>query len=99
MKTIQTTTTGIAGARLNHCGDYAGRFIDQAFDIFKENGFEKELKENEWMDIMYFTHIGKVVAVYAEDTLTCADAEMKYIYLDREDCPEAFDGMEEKEFY
>ena len=99
MRNLIETTTGTISSQmiLNHCGDYAGRFQDKAFEIFQEV-WDDELNswdENQWMDIM-FDRDGNVYAIFSEDALTCQDAWCFYIQLDREDCPEAFEGMEEK---
>lgn len=38
MKNLISTTTGAVSAQmiLDHCGDYAGKFQDEAFAIFQE---------------------------------------------------------------
>ena len=98
MKTLIETTTGTVSSQmiLDHCGDYAGRFQDEAVDIFRNN-FDSEffLENSEWADIMY-DRKGNVYAVWAEDALTCQNAHCLYVQLDIEDCPEAFSGMQEK---
>ena len=96
MKTLIETTTGTISSQmiLEHCGDYAGKFQDQAFDLLS-TVTDLPDKENQWCDIMY-DRKGNVYAVWAEDALTCYNADAKYIQLDREDCEEAFKGMEEK---
>jgi hypothetical protein len=43
-----------------------------------------------------FDRDGNVYAIWAEDALTCYNADAKYIQLDREDCEKAFAEMEEK---
>jgi hypothetical protein len=43
-----------------------------------------------------FDRLDNVYAIWAEDALTCQNADAKYIQLDLEDCPEAFRGMNEK---
>lgn len=99
MKEVIKTTTGELSRRmiLNHCGDYAGRFQDEAFDIFQEAWDTEiaELDEDEWMDIM-FDGAGNVYAVDAEGELTCQNADCYIIQLGREDCPEAFNEMEKR---
>lgn len=99
MKKVATTTTGHMSGKLNHCGDYAGEFMNEAYDIINGIMELEPLEGNQWADIMYFSISGEVVAVLADDALTCHDAELIYVYLDREDCPRAFAGMEEKELY
>ena len=95
---IETTTGAISSQMiLTHCGDYAGKFSDTAFEIF-ESIWEAplaNLEENQWMDIMY-DRSGKVYAIWAEDALTCQNAWCYYVELGEEDCPEAFVGMREK---
>lgn len=98
MKTLIETTTGALANQmiLSHCGDYAGKFHDEAFEIFQEL-WDSELNSwdgREWMDIM-FDRKGNVYAIYAEDSLTCQDAWCYYVELDREDCERAFEEMEE----
>lgn len=98
MKSLIETTTGTIASQmiLNHCGDYPGKFQDEAYAIFQElwdseiNSFDK----NQWMDIMYDRD--GVYALWAEDALTCQNAWCYYVQLDREDCPKAFAEMEEK---
>lgn len=99
MKNLQHTTTGSIFNHtgiLNHCGDYAGKFQDQAFEII-DSVYEDELSfiNNQWCDIMY-NNKGQVFAIFATDSLTCSDADCIYVELDRVDCEEAFAGMEEK---
>lgn len=99
MKNLIKTTTGTITSQmiLEHCGDYAGRFQDAAFDIFQKIWDDKlsSWEENQWMDIM-FDRAGNVYAIYAEDELTCQNAWCFYIQLEREDCEDAFDSMLEK---
>ena len=98
MKELISATTGAISSQmiLEHCGDYAGRFQDEAFNIFQQN-FDSEffLEDSEWADIM-FDSKGNVYAVWAGDALTCQNAPCLYVQLDVEDCPEAFSGMQEK---
>lgn len=100
MKKLQHTTTGSLSGKISHCGTYAGEFQAQAWELL-EPLFDDEPSfiNNQWCDIMYFAQTGEVVAVFAEDALTCFDAELVYVYLDRADCPMAFELMEEKELY
>ena len=97
MKTLITTTTGTISSQmiLDHCGDYAGRFQDEAYDLLSEVTDLPDFNENQWCDIM-FDRDGDVYAIWAEDSLTCQNAEAKYIQLDREDCEEAFAAMYDK---
>jgi hypothetical protein len=94
---VETTTEALSSQMiLNHCGDFAGKFQDEAFDIFQEL-WDSELNswdKNQWMDIMY-DRDGNVCAVYAEDSLTCQNAWCFYIQLDLEDCQKAFEEMKE----
>ena len=99
MKNLIETTTGILASQmtLTHCGDYAGKFSDSAFDIF-ESIWESplaDLEDEQWMDIM-FDAKGNVYAVWAEDSLTCQNAWCYYVELEKEDCPKAFEEAEEK---
>lgn len=97
MKNLTSTTTGTISSQmiLDHCGDYAGKFQDEAFDLLSKVTDLPEFEENQWCDIM-FDREGDVYAIWAEDALTCYNADAKYIQLDEEDCPEAFAGMREK---
>jgi hypothetical protein len=97
MKTLIETTTGTISNRmiLDHCGDYAGKYIDQAFDLLSKVIVLPEFSDNMWADIMY-DRDGNVFAIWAEDSLTCQNAYAKYIQLDIEDCPEAFEAMNGK---
>lgn len=98
MKNLFETTTGTISSQmiLEHCGDYAGRFQDKAFELI-DSLINDELSfiNNQWCDIM-FDRQGRVYAIFATDALTCQDAEVLYVELDEEDCPEAFAGMREK---
>jgi hypothetical protein len=97
MKTLTETTTGTISSQmiLNYCGDYAGRFQDEAFDLLSSVTDLPEFEKNQWCDIM-FDRDGDVYAIWAEDALTCQNADAKYIQLDIEDCPNAFKKMNEK---
>lgn len=98
MRNLISTTTGAFSSQIivDHCGDYAGKFQDEAWKIFyKCVEANLDFKTNEWADIM-FDRKGNVYAVWAEDALTCQNATLLYYILDREDCPEAFSAMEEK---
>jgi hypothetical protein len=99
MKNLIETTTGAISNQmiLNHCGDYAGKFQDEAYVIFQEL-WDSEINSwdaNQWMDIMYDRN-GNVYAIWAEDALTCQNAWCYYVQLDKEDCEKAFIEMEEK---
>jgi hypothetical protein len=97
MKTLIETRTGTISSQmiLNHCGDYAGKFQDEAFDLLSKVTDLPEFEENQWCDIM-FDSDANVYAIWAEDALTCYNADAKYIQLDLEDCEKAFVEMEEK---
>ena len=97
MKTLIETTTGTLANQmvLDHCGDYAGKFQYEAFDLLSTVTDLPEFEENQWCDIMFDRH-GNVYAIWAEDALTCFNADAMYLQLDREDCEEAFAAMEEK---
>ena len=97
MKTLNETTTGTISKQmiLNHCGDYAGKFQDEAYELLSKVTDLPEFEENQWCDIM-FDRDGNVYAIWAEDFLTCFNAEAKYIQLDSEDCEKAFAEMNEK---
>ena len=79
MKNLIETTTGTISSQmiLNHCGDYAGRFQDEAFDLLSTVTDLPEFEENQWCDIM-FDRDGDVYAIWAEDSLTCYNADAKY---------------------
>ena len=93
MKIYETTTTGTSGMKLNHCGDYAGKYWEDALELL---GITEELKDNEWADIMYDSHTHMVYAVWADDSLVSFNGELRYLRLEAEDCPAAFDGMREQ---
>ena len=97
MKQLITTTTGTLSSQmiLQHCGDYAGRFIDDANDILNQLTDIPEFSNNHWADIMYDRN-GNVYAIWAEDALTCQDAECIYVEIEEVDCPEAFAGMKDQ---
>ena len=109
MKTLIETTTGTIASQmiLISAGDYAGEFQDEAFDMIAEASDKDvfdmttelcdkaECEANSWADIM-FDQNGNVYAIWAEDALTCWNASLIYIQLDREDCPVAFKKMQEK---
>lgn len=97
MKNLIETTTGTISSQmiLDHCGDYAGKFQDTAFDLLSTVCELPEFEENQWCDIM-FDREGNVYAIYAEDALTCQNAWCFYIQLDHEDCEKAFAEMEMK---
>ncbi len=100
MKTLVETTTGTLANQmiLTACGDYAGKFQDEAYAIFQEL-WDAEINSwdgNQWMDIM-FDREGKVYAIWAEDSLTCQNAWCYYVELENEDCPKAFAEMKEKQ--
>jgi hypothetical protein len=94
MEVYQVTTTGTSmGMKLTHCGDYDGKFEAEALDLL---GITEELKDNEWADIMFDRHTHMVYAVWADDSLVSFNGELRYLRLEREDCPAAFDGMREQ---
>jgi len=97
MKTLNETTTGAISNQmiLNHCGDYAGKFQDEAYLLLNKVCDLPEFGNNHWADIMYDRKYN-VYAIWAEDSLTCYNAEAKYIQLDSEDCEKAFTEMNEK---
>jgi len=97
MKNLIETTTGTISSQmiLDHCGDYAGKFQNEAFDLLSKVTDLPEFENNRWADIM-FDRFGNVYAIWAEDALHCFNADTKCIQLDREDCPKAFEEMEEK---
>lgn len=97
MKNLIETTTGAISSRmiLDSCGDYAGKYQDKAFDLLSQVTDLPQFEENQWCDIL-FDRYGDVYAIWAEDELTCYNADAKYIQLDREDCPEAFAEMDIK---
>jgi len=96
MKTlIETTTAAIASQMiLDHCGNYAGEFQDEAYGLLNQVTDLPEFENEEWADIMYDRE-GNVYAIYADGELT-SNSKAIYIELDREDCERAFEGMELK---
>lgn len=96
MKTYNETTTNFLAGKFEHCG-YAGEFSQEAFDIVNAECEEDIVMTDEtWSDIMYDKDTGEVIALITEGELT-SDSDCYYVYLDREDCPPAFDGRDEKE--
>lgn len=94
--TIETTTAAIASQMiLEHCGDYAGEFQNEAYELLNQVTDLPEYFENEqWADIM-FDRQGNVYAIFADGALT-SDSPAMYIEIEQEDCPEAFDAMYSK---
>lgn len=96
MKSLQTTTTGSLFNHtgiLTHCGDYAGKFQDEAAKILEIVSAKKnEIFDNVegWADIMIDEKEMKVYSVWANESLTAQSGLLEYIELDEEDCPEAF---------
>lgn len=96
MGTITKTTTGsLCLMALNHCGDYAGKFMEHAYDILSQGIDLPKIEINNWFDIMYDRN-GNVYAIWAEKPLCYFEADAIYVQLDYRDCPEAFEGMDEK---
>jgi hypothetical protein len=91
---INTTTDQIIRdlGIIDHAGDYAGRFQSEAFDLLNQLIDMSEFVENEWSDIMY-KDIDHVYAVFAEDALTCSNANAMYVQIEESDCPEAFKSI------
>lgn len=98
MKTLIETTTGFLASQmiLDNCGEYAGEYQDEAFEII-DSVYEDELSfiTNQWCDIMYDQN-HKVYAIFATDALTCWNAEVLYVELEESDCPKAFENMRTK---
>jgi len=97
MKILNETTTGDVSNQmiLNHCGDYAGKFQDESYELLSKVTYLPEFINNHWADIM-FDKKGNVYAIWAKDSLTCHNVEAKYIQLDNADCEKAFAEMNEK---
>lgn len=96
MKNLNQTTANFLEGKIEHCGSYAGEFSQEAFDLMSwREGIE--MSAEMWSDIMYFKESGEVIAIIAEGELT-SDSDCYYVYLNRCDCPAAFDGRDEKEF-
>lgn len=96
-KIIRTTTGTLSNQMiLNHCGDYAGKFQDSAIDLLDQHCDLPKFEFNHWADIMY-DNKGNVFAIWAEDSLTCLDADVVYLQLNLCDCPQAFKEMNEKQ--
>jgi len=94
-KLIETTTGTISNQMiLDHCGDYAGEFQNEAYELLSNVCELPEFENNHWADIMFYGRI--VYAIWAEDSLTCYNASCYYVELEKKDCPKAFDMMEKK---
>ena len=93
MKNYQATTTGAMGMKLQSCGDYAGKFQEEALRLLD---IKEELKGKEWADIMYDRSTNIVYAVWADDELTSFDKKLHCLRLKYDLCPDAFDGMKEQ---
>ena len=96
MKNLFKTTTNFLETKIQHCGSYAGEFSQEAFDLVNAECDVDILAEEAWSDIMYFPSTGEVIAIVAEGELS-SDSDCYYVYLDEKDCPQAFDGMMQKE--
>jgi len=89
IKDTNTTTgslfnhTGI----LHHAGDYAGKYQEQAFELFD---CVSHVIGSEWCDIMHDSK-GQLYAVWAEDSLTCQNAKCVYHKLNKRECIEAWE--------
>jgi hypothetical protein len=70
MKNLIETATGTISNQmiLNHCGDFAGKFLDVAFDLLSKVCELPKFENNNWADIMYDRQ-GNVYAIWAEDSL------------------------------
>ena len=96
----ETRTSDINRMNMKPCGDYAGKFMYEAYNLLNEvtdipDSSEIEDFESEWwMDIM-FDKDQNVYAVFAEGALT-SDSRAIYIELEQEDCPAAFEAMYSK---
>lgn len=98
MKEIIETTTGFLANHmiLTECGECAGDYQREALDFINKYNDEKiELINHHWVDVM-FDQYHKVYAIYAEDALTCYDAKVLYIELEKKDCSSAFEDMQRK---
>ena len=101
MKNLQTTTTGSLFNQtgiLTHCGDYAGKFQDEAVSILeKVSDKVNEIFDGDgWADIMFNEKTLETYAVWANDSLTARSGLLEYIELDKEDCPKAFEEAKTK---
>lgn len=101
MKNLQITTTGSLFNQtgiLTHCGDYAGKFQDEAVSILeKVSDKVNDIFDGDgWADIMFNEVNLNVYAVWANDSLTAQSGLCEYIEIDEEDCPKAFKEMNEK---
>jgi len=86
---VKITTTGNLFNHtgiLQYAGDYAGKYQQEAYDLLN---LKVELKENEWCDIMH-DEKGNCFAVYAEDELTCQNADCLYLKMEVSDCEQAY---------
>lgn len=94
MKKIIETTTGSLSNQmiLDHCGDFAGKFQNEAYELLSKVCELPEFENNNWADIM-FDENGILYAILAEDSLTCYNAWCYYVELEKKDCPKAFNEM------
>lgn len=95
MKTLNYTTTGSLFNHtgiLNYAGGYAGKYQEEAYGILEQDEDFKESRftTGNWADIMHNIH-GTCYAVFAEDSLTCQNAQCIYVEIERLDCEQAYD--------
>ena len=98
MKNVYQTKSNFLSGKIEPCGNYAGEFSQEAFDLINAECETKdiEMSAEMWSDIMYLKATGEVIAIVAEGELT-SNSNCVYVYLDYSDCPAAFDGRDEKE--
>lgn len=92
MKAIQFTTTGSLFNHtgiLQHAGDYAGRYQEEAFELLKDSDFKYD--ENSWGDIMHDKK-GVCYAVIANGELNSFDSDCYYAQIDSDDCEHAINS-------
>jgi hypothetical protein len=94
MKSLIETTTGHISSRmiLEPCGDCAGKFQDEAFELISKKTELTPLEANQWCDIMYDAR-GNIFAVWADDSLICHNADVKLVQLDVIDVNKALEKM------
>lgn len=83
-----TYTQPVDLATLTHCGDYAGKFQSETYDIITQEEALPPLDEEplQWTDIMYSNN-GKVYAVWSTDEVTTFHGKTIKIEIEKEDYP------------
>ena len=99
MKNLETTTTGSLFQHtgiMTHCGDYAGKYQDEAIEILENlsDRYSDIFDDGDgWADIMFNSKTSKAYAVWANVWLTEINALCEYVEISEEDCPAAYRDM------